>query len=72
MAYEIVIEQQLLSKDIAEVSLGQELIEMRLIQPHQLVLDILQDGSNGSKWEDIAALLLLHSLVGSLVLREVG
>jgi len=69
MADEIVIEEELLSEDVAEVSLGQELIEMRLVQPHQLVLDILQDGSNGSKWEDVAAFLLLHGLVGSLILR---
>jgi len=48
MADEIVIEEELLSEDVAEVSLGQELIEMRLVQPHQLVLDILQDGSDGS------------------------
>jgi len=69
MADEIVIEEELLSEDVAEVSLGQELIEMRLVQPHQLVLDILQDGSNGGKWEDVAAFLLLHGLVGSLILR---
>lgn len=72
MAYEVVVKEKLLTKNESEVSLGQELVEMGLVQPNQLVLDILQDGTNGSKWEDIAAFLYLDFLVSSLVLGQVG
>lgn len=72
MAYEVVVKEKLLTKNESEVSLGQELVEMGLVQPNQLVLDILQDGTNGSKREDIAAFLYLDFLVSSLVLGQVG
>lgn len=72
MAHEVVVEKELLTENVTKVRLGQELIEMRLVQPHQLVLDILQNGTDGSQREDIATLLLLNGLVGHLILSEVG
>ena len=72
MAHEVVIEKELLTENVTKVRLGQELIEMWLVQPHQLVLDILQNGTDGSQREDIATLLLLNGLVGRLILSEVG
>jgi hypothetical protein len=45
---------------------------MRLVQPHQLVLDILQNGTDGSQWENVAAFLHLDFLVSGCILSEVG
>lgn len=72
MAHEVIVKEELLTEYISKVGLGKELVNVGLVQPHELVLDILQNGSHGGQRENIAAFLLLDSLVGNLVLGQVG
>lgn len=72
VAHKVIVKEELLTKYISKVSLSKELVDVGLVQPYQLVLDILQNGSHGGQGEDIAAFLLLDSLVGNLVLGQVG
>ena len=63
MADEIVLQDQLLAKYEAEIGLGQELIHKARILAHQLVEDVLQDGTNLSEGEHVVLALCLCLLV---------
>jgi hypothetical protein len=67
VANKIVLQQQLLTEDKAEVGLREQLVQEGVILAHKLILDILKDRPDISEGENVVATFILNNLVVSVV-----
>ena len=60
MADEVIFEDKLLSENEAEVDLSQQLVDEIVILPHEVIHDVLKNGTNLSEGEHIILAELLR------------
>lgn len=68
---EVILKDQLLAEHETVVSLREQLVDIRIVFPDQLVEDVLQDSPNFSEGKDVVLTAFLHFFVGLRVVCEV-
>ena len=71
VADEVILKKKLFTKDKSKVSLTEQSVQETIIALHQLILNVLQDGSYLSEWEQVKVVSCLFTSVHLVIESEI-